>query len=345
MLGLRNRKARFNRPNPTEDGNAIDWARWSYSPITGCRHYCPYCYIWICLHRAAVSPGQAGRAAQPVTTNDERSARSLNLRRRNGRPVWSLGSGRVDRGHPGDLSPLPRVDFHVLHEIPAEVFGVRLPANCWLGTTSTSKIGCDSAENAFAQLRERDPKRVLWAGLEPMLEPIKFIGSTVQPDRDRRRVSDKAQPRWYPPLRWIDDIGGSAEPPDVAYMRNRISAERVTGGGTLRVHRRPPRSSTIISARSRELSDQWLATFTDECRQSVAAIRRIDRKRSISISRPGRQKWMDQRKHPPPSTPDQELDARGVSEEDWCAGLGKGHSISQVRRAFNWRGQGRYSAM
>ena len=45
LLGLRNRKARLNRQNPTEDGNAIDWARWSYSPITGCKHNCPYCYI------------------------------------------------------------------------------------------------------------------------------------------------------------------------------------------------------------------------------------------------------------------------------------------------------------
>ncbi len=45
LLGLRNRKAKLNRQNPTEDGNAIDWARWSYSPITGCKHNCPYCYI------------------------------------------------------------------------------------------------------------------------------------------------------------------------------------------------------------------------------------------------------------------------------------------------------------
>ena len=45
LLVLRNRKARLNRQNPTEDGNTIDWARSSYSPITGCRHNCPYCYI------------------------------------------------------------------------------------------------------------------------------------------------------------------------------------------------------------------------------------------------------------------------------------------------------------
>ena len=45
LLGLRNRKARLNRQSAGEDSNAIDWARWSYSPITGCKHNCPYCYI------------------------------------------------------------------------------------------------------------------------------------------------------------------------------------------------------------------------------------------------------------------------------------------------------------
>ena len=36
-----------------------------------------------------------------------------------------------------------------------------------------------------------------------------------------------------------------------------------------------------------------------------------------------------------------ELEKRGQSEEEWCASLGQGHSISQVRRAIHWRGQGR----
>jgi hypothetical protein len=47
-------------------------------------------------------------------------------------------------------------------------------ANRWLGTTIDKQVRVESAEDAFAQLRERDPKRVLFAGLEPMLEPIVF---------------------------------------------------------------------------------------------------------------------------------------------------------------------------
>jgi ParB-like chromosome segregation protein Spo0J len=45
LLVLRNRKARLNRQNAGEDDNAIDWANCSWSPITGCKHCCPYCYI------------------------------------------------------------------------------------------------------------------------------------------------------------------------------------------------------------------------------------------------------------------------------------------------------------
>ncbi len=83
------------------------------------------------------------------------------------------------------------------------------------------------------------------------------------------------------------------------------------------------------------LSDQWLATFADECRQSVAAIRRIDRKKvDIDIAaRKAEVAWIKGYIRRRPRLI-KELDARGVSEEDWCAGLGKGHSISQVRRAI-----------
>lgn len=40
FLGLRHDKAKLNR----QDSASIEWAQWSWNPVTGCKHDCPYCY-------------------------------------------------------------------------------------------------------------------------------------------------------------------------------------------------------------------------------------------------------------------------------------------------------------
>ncbi len=225
LLGLRNRKARLNRQNPTEDGNAIDWARWSYSPITGCKHNCPYCYI---LDFVSIVPlFHPDRLAAPLnqspqTTNDPRD-RSIfvgamaDLFGRWVPAEWIEAILEIAR-------LCPEWIFMFCTKFPQRYLEFDFPANCWLGTTIDKQDRVDSAEDAFAQLRERDPKRVLWGGLEPMLEPIKFN----RLDLFNRIViggasATKHSPEWHPPLRWIDDIRRECRPSDAAYMRNRIS--------------------------------------------------------------------------------------------------------------------------
>jgi len=43
-LAHRNPDAKLNHQKDGEDDNLIDWARWTWNPITGCLHNCPYCY-------------------------------------------------------------------------------------------------------------------------------------------------------------------------------------------------------------------------------------------------------------------------------------------------------------
>lgn len=82
-------------------------------------------------------------------------------------------------------------------------------------------------------------------------------------------------------------------------------------------------------------SQDWLAHFANECRRNIAAIRRLDRRKvDIDITaRKAEVKWArGYLAHRPRLI--KELEKRGQSEEEWCATLGKGHSISQVRRAI-----------
>jgi protein gp37 len=207
LLSMRNRKARLNAQNPTEDGNAIDWARFSYSPITGCRHNCPYCYIGDFV--SIVPMFHPNRLAAPLNqsppvSNDIRD-RSIF--------VGSLAD-LFGRWVPSEwiqviidiFRACPEWIFIICTKFPQRLLEFDFPPNVWIGTTIDKQDRVASAEDAFAQLREHDPKRVLWAGLEPMFEAIRFTRLHVF----NRLVLGGASatqhsPAWYPPLRLVDD--------------------------------------------------------------------------------------------------------------------------------------------
>ena len=158
------------------------------------------------------------------------------------RHVWPLGAFRVDRGDHRRLSRVPRVDFHHLHKIPATAAGFPFPQNVWIGTTIDKQERVASAEDAFAQLRERHPKRVLFAAIEPMLEPIKFnrlelVNRLVLGGASATQHS----PAWYPPLRWIDDKRREARAAGVSlYEKSNLLVKESLNGQRYEFSDEPP---------------------------------------------------------------------------------------------------------
>jgi protein gp37/ParB-like chromosome segregation protein Spo0J len=245
LLVLRNRKARLNRQNATEDGNAIDWARSSYSPITGCKHNCPYCYIGDFV--SIVPMFHPDRLAAPLNmappaSNDPRDRCIFvgSLADLFGRWVPSewiqaiidvfracLGAGWI---------------FIFSTKFPWRYLEFDFPPNCWLGTTIDKQSRVASAEDAFAQLRERDPKRVLFAALEPLLEPITFTRLHLF----NRLVLGGASatqhsPAWYPPLRLVDDKRREARVAGCSlYEKSNLLLKESLGGARYEFTDEPP---------------------------------------------------------------------------------------------------------
>jgi hypothetical protein len=55
-LAHRNPQASLNQQKTGEDDNLIDWAKWTWNPITGCLHNCPYCYARDIAERFSGTP-------------------------------------------------------------------------------------------------------------------------------------------------------------------------------------------------------------------------------------------------------------------------------------------------
>ena len=106
----------------------------------------------------------------------------------------------------------PQWNFVVLTKFPQRAAEFDIPPNAWIGTTVDLQARVANAEAAFAKLREKYPKAVLWLSVEPMLQPIKFtrlklftwmvIGGAARSMRT---------PEFRPPFRWIMDLVAQAD--------------------------------------------------------------------------------------------------------------------------------------
>ena len=72
-LSHRNPKATLNQQEKGEDDNSIDWAKWTWNPVTGCLHDCPYCYARDIAERFSGQPAYPNGFA-PTLRADRLSA-------------------------------------------------------------------------------------------------------------------------------------------------------------------------------------------------------------------------------------------------------------------------------
>jgi ParB/RepB/Spo0J family partition protein len=204
--------AQFN----AQDTTGIEWARWSWNPVTGCLHNCPYCYARDIAERfypqkfePALIPG-ALRA--PANTAVPANAAD-NIAYRN---VFTcsmadlFGKWVPDAWIESVLDQVranPQWNFLFLTKFPQRMAEFAYPANAWLGTTVDLQARVKNAERAMAKVKAS----VRWLSLEPLLDPIDMDWSLFQWIVIGGASSSRDTPPWQPPRRWIWEITLAAE--------------------------------------------------------------------------------------------------------------------------------------
>jgi protein gp37 len=178
-------KSVFNRTN-----ESIEWATWSWNPVTGCEHGCSYCYARDIAKR--FYDPQIGfnphfypeRLSAPQNTPVPRST-SLKERLVFTVSMGDLFGEWVPRewieAVMEEVRAAPQWTFIFLTKNPRRYLEIDFPKNAWVGATADTQERADAALEVFTTLHyglaKVERPTVLFLSIEPMREKIDLSGA------------------------------------------------------------------------------------------------------------------------------------------------------------------------
>ena len=162
----------------------IEWAAFSWNPITGCLHNCAYCYARDIANRFYSQKFEPSFI--PERLSHPKNTKSIN-------PRWTddIGYKNVFTCSMADLfgkwvptewiedvlqtiRDNPQWTFLLLTKFPVRMAEFEYPTNVWLGTSVDYQWSVDRAEKAFTKIKAGGFTGVCWLSCEPMMERLTF---------------------------------------------------------------------------------------------------------------------------------------------------------------------------
>ena len=230
-----------------QDDRNIEWASWSWNPVTGCQHNCPYCYARDIAERfyaqkfePSLVPGTLkapGRTRVPANADQNMGLRNVF--------VCSMadlfGKWVPDDWIEAVLAEVranPQWNFLFLTKFPIRMAEFEYPDNAWLGTSVDLQARVKNAERAMAKVKAT----VRWLSLEPLLDRISMDWSIFQWVVIGGATPSTQTSLWIPPREWVWGITADAQKAGCAvYHKNNMASRLRDYPGAVEVElRRPP---------------------------------------------------------------------------------------------------------
>lgn len=235
-----------------QDTASIEWAQWSWNPVTGCKHDCPYCYARDIADRfypqkfepsfypqrltAPKNTNVPAKAEQDIAFKNVFTCSMADLFGRWVPKEWIEAVLEATRTN-------PQWNFLFLTKFPKRLAEFKFPANAWIGTTVDCQARVKAAEDAF----EKVDASVKWLSVEPMIEPLKFTRLRLFNWLVIGGASHSTQtPEWRVPFDWWMPLHLEAKQLGLTvYHKDNLMTERERGYPT-RAHDNPASAPTTF---------------------------------------------------------------------------------------------------
>jgi protein gp37 len=194
----------FNRTNAM-----VDWAWWTWNPVTGCLHDCDYCYARDIANR--FYPEKFQPTFHPERLNDPHNTpvppeAATDMR---ARCVFTVSMGDLfGKWVPqewieailAEVRAAPQWNFLFLTKFPQRLVEFTWPENAWVGTTVDAQYRVEIAERAFRKVEAS----VKWLSCEPLRERLTFTSLEMFDWVVLGGQSASTQtPAFQPPWEWV----------------------------------------------------------------------------------------------------------------------------------------------
>jgi len=208
-----------------QDSDNIEWARWSWNPVTGCLHNCAYCYARDIANR--FYPQGFEPVFIPERLNAPSNTKLPDLDKFDN-PVDKVGWRNVFTCSMADLFGKwvpqewieavleqvrnnPQWTFLFLTKFPIRMAEFEYPSNVWLGTSVDYQWAVERAEKAFTKIKASGFSGVCWLSCEPMMERLTFSSLDMFDWVVMGGSSKSTQtPEFKPPFEWINHLYNQA---------------------------------------------------------------------------------------------------------------------------------------
>lgn len=200
---VKEKKAAMATFNKTNDN--IEWAQWSWNPVTGCKFGCTYCYA------ADIANRFFSQGFEPTFYEDRLMAPASTS------PSEGIGGKNVFVCSMADLfgdwvtqdwidkimeqvTINPQWNFLFLSKNPKRLPTITWPDNAWVGTTVDCQKRVEPAEKYMAKVKAK----VKFISVEPFLEEIVFndlsmINWLIIGGKSKNSAEPEFQPQW----KWV----------------------------------------------------------------------------------------------------------------------------------------------